>query len=196
MFDPPLISNLRRFSGREEAAAYLDLVGDLLTGLSLDGDDRRFHFNPTTGSNFFLPLTINHRYIVVKGRDVGESPTWWLIHPGPHAVAEEEEGEMLASFPFAHKRHDAPESAPLLVQYRVPFVLENLGWLSRRTLALAARDLVACHTTPGRVSHNPLAYALALDDSAREAMLSGTAFTGFTRTRGRGRNRPTRTEEG
>lgn len=189
MFDPSLLQNLRRFSGHAEAAAYLDLVGDLLTGLGLEGDDRRFHFNPTTGSRYFLPLTVNHRYIVTKGRDVEGGPTWWLIHPGPHAVAEAEEAELLAWLAFAHKRHDAPEAAPMLVQYRVPFVLDNLGWLAPRLLALAARDLAACRgATPCRASHNSLAYALAVDDGARE-VLAGVAFAGCPRSPRRGHPR-------
>ncbi|MDN8814856.1 hypothetical protein Q0L95_14350, partial [Staphylococcus aureus] len=81
---PRLIQNLRRFSSHEEAAAYLGLVGDVLSRLAVTGDDRRFHFNPA-GGPYFLPLTINNRYIVMKGRDVEGEPTWWLIHPGPHA---------------------------------------------------------------------------------------------------------------
>lgn len=190
MFGPRLIQNLRRFSSRAEAAAYLDLVSDLLTRLGLEGDDRRFHFNPTTGSKYFLPLTVNNRYIVTKGRDVEDGPTWWLIHPGPYAVAEVEEEELLAALSFAHKRQDAPESAPMLVRYRWPFVLENLGWLSRRTLALAERDLAACRgTTPCRASHNPLAYALALDDGARQETLAGVAFTSLPRSSRRGHQR-------
>lgn len=71
MFDARLTTNLRRFGSREEAGAYLDLVGDLLGALHLTGDDPRFHFNPTTGTKFVLPLTINNRYIAAKGRDVG-----------------------------------------------------------------------------------------------------------------------------
>ncbi|BDP41511.1 hypothetical protein DAETH_14800 [Deinococcus aetherius] len=186
MFDPRLISDLRRFSSREEAAAYLGLVGDLLSRLHLTGDDRRFHFNPTTGSRYFLPLTINNRYIIVKGRDVEGVPTWWLIHPGPHAVTEVEADALLHSLPFAHKRHDASQSAPMLVQYPVPFVLEHQERLMPRVLDLAARDLAACRgTTPCRASHNPLAYALALDEEVREEVLAAIAFTGFSRRRSR-----------
>jgi len=183
MFDPRLIDNLRRFSSSAEAAAYLDLVGGLLTGLNVSGDDRRFHFNPA-GGPYFLPLTINNRYIVTKGRDVDAAPTWWLIHPGPHAVTEMEESEILHFFAFAHKRHDAPESAPRLVQYRAAFVLENLDELAARVHTLAARELAACRgTTPQRVSHNPLAYALALDDAVRAEVLPGVTFRGFARAR-------------
>lgn len=137
-----------------------------------------------SGGLDFLPLTINHRYIVTKGRDVDTAPTWWLIHPGPRAVTEVEEGEMLHFFSFAHQRHDAPESAPRLVQYRAAFVLENLDELAARIRTLAARELAACRgTTPRRLSHNPLAYALALDDAVRAEVLPSVAFGTLTRAR-------------
>ncbi|MEF2277616.1 hypothetical protein V3W47_04835 [Deinococcus sp. YIM 134068] len=181
MFDARLIQNLRRFSGQEEAAAYLGLVGDLLSRLAVTGDDRRFHFNPT-GGPYFLPLTINNRYIVMKGRDVEDVPTWWLIHPGPHALMEMEADALLHTLTFARKRYDAPESAPMLVQFPVAFVREYREELTARVLDLAARELSACRgTTPCRASHSSLAYALALDDEVREEMLAGVAFTGFTR---------------
>ncbi|GAA5512150.1 hypothetical protein Dcar01_00864 [Deinococcus carri] len=189
MFDPRLIRNLRRFSSQVEAAAYLDLVAGLLTGLELAGDDLRFHFNPTSNGKYFLPLTINNRYIVMKGRDVEGGPTWWLIHPGPPFILDMEADEILASLPFAHKRHDAPEAAPMLAQYRAAFVRQNLGELLPRVLALAARDLASCRVTPCRASHSPLAYALALDDAARGEVLPGIAFTGFAHRTGRGERR-------
>ncbi|WP_216317582.1 hypothetical protein [Deinococcus aestuarii] len=163
------------------------MIGDLIASLALTGDDPRFHFNPTTGSNYLLPLT-NNRSMVVKGRDVEGVPTWWLIHPGPHAVTEVEADAMRHALTFARKRHDAPESAPMLAQFPVPFVLEHREHLTARVLGLAARDLAACRgTTPCRASHSSLAYALALDDRTREELLQTVAFVGFDRSRRSGR---------
>lgn len=167
-----------------EAAASLDLVGGLLAGLNVSGDDplpprEHRHFNPA-GRPDFLLLTINHRYIVARGRDVDTAPTWWLIHPGPHAVTEVEEGEVLHFSPFAHQRHDAPDSAPRLVQYRAAFVLENLDELAARIRTLAARELAACRGAAPRRYH-PLAYVLALDDAVRTEVLPSVAFGTFSR---------------
>ncbi|MFC5847805.1 hypothetical protein [Deinococcus petrolearius] len=180
MFDARLTDNLRRFGSRDEAEAYLDLVGDLLSALHLTGDDPRFHFNPTGQTRFVLPLTVNNRYIVAKSRDVGGEATWILAQPHDLAGVT---GEVLHLWTFAHKRHDPPAGAPRLVQLRAEFVRARLGTLFPDLLEIAARELAACRgMTPSRQAHSPGAYALALDDAARAARLDGVAF-GARRTR-------------
>ncbi len=77
---------------------------------------------------------------------------------------------------FAHKGHDAPESAPGLAQSPVSFVLEHRERLITRVLALAGREFAAC-----RASHNTLASALTLDAAARGQVPVKVAFVGVTR---------------
>ena len=182
MFGARLSTNLRRFGSREEAEAYLDLVGDLLSALHLTGDDPRFHFNPTTGTQFVLPLTINNRYILAKSRDAGDEATWILIQP--HDLADAA-GQVAESWLFAHKRYDPPAGAPRLVRLRARFVRESLPTLFPGLLEIAARELAACRgVTPRRHAHSPAAYALALDDAARTERLDSLASGG--RRTGRG----------
>ena len=160
--DVRLLRNLRRFSGPQEAAAYLDFAADLFGGLGLAGDDPRFHFNPTGGRRYRLPFTVNNRYVLAGGPG-----GWWLLHPG-HAEAQDwEAGRWLAALAFAHKRHDRPAGPPLLCLYPLALVLEHRAELLARTLELAGRDLAACRATPLRRAHSPLAFAAALDDTVR-----------------------------
>lgn len=184
MFDARLINNLRRFSNRTEATAYLDLVGDLLGALGITDDDPRFHFNPAAQTRFVLPLTINNRYIVCKGRDVDGEATWILIHPGPHAMQDFEAGQWLEHWSFAHKRYDPPDSAPRLVRYRATFLHGHLPLLFPQVLDIARRELDACRgTTPCRTAHHSRAYALALDDGRRQELLGDVAFGAGSRFR-------------
>lgn len=184
MFDPRLIQNLRRFSDHAEAAAYLDLIADVLETLGISNEDRRFHFNPRQDAQWMLPLTINHRYVACKTRDLDAQATWVLLHPGPHAALDVEAGEWLKTWAFARKRYDPPEGAPVLVQYRADFVREYWPALRPLVLYVAGRELQSCRgVTPYRHKHNSQAYALALDDATRAELLTGMTFTGSGRVR-------------
>lgn len=177
MFDPRLVNSLRRFSTRAEASAYLDLIGDILLALGVTNEDKRFHFNPVGGTKYVLPLTINNRYVASKGRDVNKMGTWWLIHPSPHSVLDAEAGKWLDQWAFRRRSHDLLEGAPILVQYQADFVLEHLPVLRPMIVAVARREFLSCRgTTPSRQYYNSQAYALALDDAAREELLAGVTF--------------------
>ena len=177
MLDQRLLKNLRRFRNEAEVTAYLDWVGDLLLALELQNDDVRFHFNPTGQTKYVLPLTINNRYIICKGRDDGRQGTWWLVHPGPHAQLDAEDGEWLHFWSFAQKRYDPPEGGPKLVQFRADFVQAHRNELFPLVLDVARRELEACRgVTPCRLAHSSHAYALALDDAARAEVLPGLVY--------------------
>ena len=152
-------------------------MGDLLKALELQNEDLKFHFNPMSQSKYVLPLTINNRYIICKGRDEGGQATWWLAHPGPHLQLHVEDGEWLHCWSFAQKRYDPREGAPKLVQFRADFVQEHRHELFPLVLTVARRELDACRgSTPCRLAHSSHAYALALDESARAEVLPGVQF--------------------
>ena len=167
-----LIARLQQVGNRHWVEDYLRLQRDLLEALQIDGNDPRLVMSiPRDGKGWFLPISINNRYVLAPKRARNQSLIGII-----YGENFDPDASNMTSVIDSGRFDDLPGEDPL----RTPFFLRvrdttdvfinddlRTGWI-----AAARRELDRAKASPYRRFHQPECYRLAVDQSYQKSVLA------------------------
>jgi hypothetical protein len=166
-----LIQRVGMAGSRSWLEGYLNLVKHLLEDLEIASSDRRLAMSiPKGGGGWFLPVSINNRYVLAPHARHGENLVG-VIFGSDFERRRGMRAKVVRYGRFEALPGEDPEAVPFFLELRSPEeVMEDdevrLGWLQA-----ARHEATRARSSPYRGSHVPACYRLAVDLAYRQSVL-------------------------
>ena len=167
-----LLQQVRALGNPRWARRYLAAARLLIDRLGLDADDRRVNVSlPESSAIWLLPITINHRCVLVAVR-MGGQRIAAAIWPAEFYKIPHIRRLAVIAWRFGPLRGEGPLDPPWLVGLRDPRVFLENHELREGWLAAARRELERASASPYRRHHSDTAFQFLTDGAMQDRVLA------------------------
>lgn len=166
-----LIKQVRALGNARWARDYLAAARFLIDRLGLDPDDRRVNTSlPRRSAKWLLPITINHRYVLVAVRMGDERVAAAVCLPSSTRFPTS--GVWPRAWRFDALRGEGALDPPWLVGFRDPWILLENHDLREGWLDAARCELERASASPYRRHHSDTAFQFLTDGAMQDRVLA------------------------
>ena len=162
-----LIERVRCVPNREWIDGYLDLMKLLIEATGLSSDDRRL-VTSIPNSNWFLPMSVNNRYVLAPHKQENTFQVGIIYGPEFKVMAELAQ-RVVYSFKPLRGEHFA--DTPVFLRFESPGTILETADIREGWIAAALREVQRARGSPYRAYHQPVVYRAAIDLNFRREVL-------------------------
>lgn len=167
-----LIKQVRALGNARWARDYLAAARFLIDRLGLDPDDRRVNTSlPRRSAKWLLPITINHRYVLVAVR-MGDERVAAAVWPAEFDKIPHIRRLAARAWRFDALRGEGALDPPWLVGFRDPWILLENHDLREGWLDAARCELERASASPYRRHHSDTAFQFLADGAMQDRVLA------------------------